>query len=99
MKGLKTAKCYILPELPPLHILFTHEDGVIVSRCLDFSISSHGEDLKEAKEAISEAIIEYIEHAFENNGLDKLIDPDLDIYWNLYRELELKSEAENFKER
>ncbi|MDI6791347.1 MAG: hypothetical protein QME81_00545 [bacterium] len=89
MKGLTIAKCYISPGLPPLHILFTHEDGVIVSRCLDFSISSHGKDFQEAKEAISEATIEYIEHALESNGLDKLFDPDLEIYWNLYRELGL----------
>lgn len=97
MKGLEIAKCYILPELPPLHILFTDEDDVVVSRCLDFSISSHGKDIKESKEAISETIIEYIEHALENNGLDKLFDPDLEIYWNLYRELEFKSETENFR--
>lgn len=97
MKGLKIAKCYIFPDLPALHILFTDEDGVIVGRCLDFSIASHGKDLKEAKEAINEAIIEYIEHVFENNGLDELFDPDLEIYWNLYRELEFKLETEDFR--
>ncbi|MDI6752591.1 MAG: hypothetical protein QME07_07085 [bacterium] len=97
MEGLKIARCYLSPELSPLHILFTKEDGVVVSRCLDFSISSHGKDLEEAKEAIGEAITEYIEHAFENDGQDKLLDPDLEIYWNLYRNLELKSEAEGFR--
>jgi predicted RNase H-like HicB family nuclease len=97
MEGLSIAKCYISPDIPPLHILFTKEDGVVVSRCLDFSISSHGEDIEEAKEAIGEAIVEYLEHAIENDAFDELFDPDLEIYWKLYRELELKLEAEEFK--
>jgi len=97
MEGLKIAKCYISPDIPPLHILFTKEDDVIVARCLNFSISSHGENIEEAKEAIGEAIIDYLEHAIENNAIDELFDLDLEVYWNLYRELELKPEVENFK--
>ena len=30
-----------------LHILLTEEDSVIVARCLDFSVSSHGENVYE----------------------------------------------------
>ena len=33
---------------PLLHVLITKEDDVIVARCLDFTISSHGKDEKDA---------------------------------------------------
>jgi predicted RNase H-like HicB family nuclease len=96
MKGIKALKCYISKEMPPLHILFTEEDDVVVVRCLDFSISSHGQTIEEAKESINDAIIEYIEYAITNKSIDNLFDPDLKEYWELYRDLEIKLEKENF---
>ena len=38
-----TANIATMPEIE-LHILVTQEDGAIVARCLDFSVSSHGDD-------------------------------------------------------
>ena len=35
-------------ESPPLHILLTREDDVIVARCLDLTVASHGNDEREA---------------------------------------------------
>jgi len=91
-------KCYIAKELPPLHLLFTEEDGVIVARCLDFSISSHGETIEEALESISSSLIDYITYNLENADIDNLFDPELREYWDMYRELEIKQERQSFKE-
>ena len=50
MKSIKAERIKIkiggLWESPSLHVLLTKEDGVIVARCLDFTVSSHGEDQK-----------------------------------------------------
>ena len=91
-------KCYISKELPPLHLLFTEEDDVIVVRCLDFSISSHGETIEEALESINSSLIDYITYNLENSDIDSLFDPELQEYWDLYRELEIKQEKKSFKE-
>lgn len=56
MTGIKAIKCSIkigdLWESPILHILITREDEVYVARCLDFTVSSHGDSTKEALEAV-----------------------------------------------
>ncbi len=98
MKPLKSMKCYISKELPPLHLLFTEEDDVIVVRCLDFSISSHGETVEEALKSINSSLIDYIKYNLEHSDIDSLFDPDLKEYWDLYRELEMKQEKKSFKE-
>ncbi|MCI0494162.1 hypothetical protein L0Z72_04075 [candidate division KSB1 bacterium] len=98
MKPVKSMKCYISKELPPLHLLFTEEDNVIVVRCLDFSISSHGETINEALESMNSSLVDYIKYNMENGNIDSLFDPDLKEYWGMYRELELKQEKERFKE-
>ena len=89
MKPLRAVRCYAVKELPPLHILFSEEDGVIVARCLDFSISSHGETFNEARESINSALMDYMEYGIEHGAGDSLFDPDLQEYWDAYRELVL----------
>jgi hypothetical protein len=91
-------KCYISKELSPLHLLFTEENGVIVARCLDFSISSHGETVEEALESINSSLIDYIKYGLENGDSDNLFDPELKEYWDIYRELEIKQEKKTLKE-
>ena len=101
MKGIKAVKCSIkigdLWKSPILHILITREDEVCVARCLDFTVSSHGDSPKEALEAVKLSIIEYARHAFENNIADQMIDPAPDRYWTLFKELELKEERAKIK--
>jgi hypothetical protein len=98
MKPIKSMKCYISKELPPLHLLFTEEDEVVVVRCLDFSISSHGETEAEALESINSSLVDYIKYNMENSDIDNIFDPDSNEYWAMYRELEMKHEMESFKE-
>ncbi|MBL7073616.1 hypothetical protein ISS37_00040 [candidate division KSB1 bacterium] len=98
MKPIKSMKCYVFKDVSPLHILFTEEDGVIVVRCLDFSISSHGNTIQEAIESMNIALIDYIRHGIENGDIDALFDPDLKEYWDLYMELEIEEERKSFRE-
>ena len=35
-------------ESPELRVLLTRENDVVVARCLDFTVSSHGTDVKDA---------------------------------------------------
>ncbi len=86
------------PDLK-LHILLTEEDNVVVARCLDFSISSHGENEEDALASLTDSIKDYFDYAIKNNTLDKVIDPDEKNYWDIYRELELKSESFIIKEK
>jgi len=97
MKPIKAEKCYISDKLPPLHILLTEEDGVIVIRCLDFSISSHGDTIEEARLSMNSTLIDYLKYAVENNGLDNLFDPDLKEYWDMYHRLEIETEKDIFQ--
>lgn len=97
MKPIKAEKYYISNELPPLHMLFTEEDGVIVIRCLDFSISSHGGTVEEAKQSMNSTLMDYLKHAIENDSLDSLYDPDLKEYWDMYLSLEIEAEKHIFQ--
>lgn len=81
-----------------LHILLTEEDEVVVARCLDFSISSHGETETEALQSLSDSIRDYLDHAIKNGALDQAVDPDTDEFWNIYRKLELDQEKSSIKE-
>ena len=98
MKPLRAVRCYAVKELPPLHILFSEEDGVIVARCLDFSISSHGETLNEAMESINSALMDYMEYGIEHGAGDSLFDPDSEEYWDAYRDLEFEEKKRSFGE-
>ena len=97
MKPIKAEKCYISDELPPLHMLLTEEEGVIVIRCLDFSISSHGDTIEEARQFMNSTLMDYLKHAIENNSLDTLFDPELKEYWDMYQRLEINTEKDIFQ--
>ena len=84
-------------ESPILHILLTKEDDVIVSRCLDFTVSSHGKDEKEALESLANSIKEYVLTAVENNSIDTILDTAHSKYWRMYNELEAKQSSNNLK--
>jgi len=42
-----------------LHILLIEEDHVIVARCPDFSVSSHGDDEQDALASLSDSVTDY----------------------------------------
>jgi hypothetical protein len=94
MRGKKADRIKIkvgnMWESPILHVLLTREDDVIVARCLDFTVSSHGEDEKKAIQALGESIREYILTAVEDNAIDNIFDPAHGKYWRMYNELEAK---------
>ncbi len=101
MKSLKAKRVKInmgnLWETPLLHILFTQEDEVVVARCLDFTVSSHGKDENEALTSLVDAIKEYIITAVENNAVDTIYDPAHSKYWRMYNELEAKINGNQLK--
>jgi hypothetical protein len=101
MKGMRAYKIKIkvgsLWESPMLHILLTKEDDVIVVRCLDFAVSSHGKDGKEALKSLADSIKEYILTAVENNSIDTIFDPAHSKYWRMYNELEAKQSSNSLK--
>ncbi|MGE0082778.1 MAG: hypothetical protein AB7S75_00005 [Desulfococcaceae bacterium] len=76
-----------------LHILLTEEDGVIVARCLDFSVSSHGENQEDALASLSECITDYLNYAISQGAFDEIIDPDDQYFWNVFRVQKLKEES------
>ncbi|HHT9145695.1 MAG TPA: hypothetical protein ACFYD4_08470 [Candidatus Wunengus sp. YC61] len=81
-----------------LHILLTKEDDVIVARCLDFSVSSHGNDEADALNSLSDSIRGYLDYAVEHGALDEIIDPEEDRFWEAFRKSELQDELLNIKE-
>jgi hypothetical protein len=101
MKGIRAHRIKIkvgrLWESPMLHILLTKEDDVIVSRCLDFTVSSHGKDEKDALYALADSIKEYVLTAVENNSIDTIFDPAHSKYWRMYNELEAKQSSNKLK--
>ncbi len=97
MKPIRAEKCYISNKVSPLHILLTEEDSVIVIRCLDFSISSHGDTIEEARQSMNSILMDYLKYAIENNSLDNLFDSDLKEYWDIYQKLEIEAEKHIFQ--
>jgi hypothetical protein len=94
LKSLKgTLKNFAKLEL---HILLTQEDDVIVARCLDFSVSSHGENEKEALDSLSESLTDYLNYAIEKDAFDEMIDPDEEAFWQIYHKLEWQNELMTF---
>ncbi|HHC25587.1 MAG TPA: hypothetical protein ENK58_09310 [Desulfobacterales bacterium] len=59
-----------------LNILLTDEDEMIVARCLDFSVSSHGKDEQDALVSLSDSIADYLDHALQHGAFDAIIDPE-----------------------
>lgn len=80
-----------------LHIVLTEEDGVIVARCLDFSVSSHGENEQEALAALSESIVDYLDYAIQRGAFAEIIDPEEEQYWQMFQKLKLQDEFERIK--
>lgn len=80
-----------------LHVLLTKEDDVIVARCLDFSISSHGDNKEDALAALSDSIKDYLYYALKRGALNEIIDPEDDVLWEIYRKLELQNELQYIK--
>ena len=84
-------------QTPALHVLLTHEDDVVVARCLDFTVSSHGENEREALTSLAEAIKDYVLTAIENNAVDVIFDPAQGKYWRMFNEIEARRSASEFK--
>ena len=68
-----------------LHILLTAEEDVIVARCLDLSVSSHGDNEEEALASLNDSIVDYIGHAVRHDALAEIIDPEDDPLWEMFR--------------
>jgi len=81
-------------ESPPLHVLLTDEDGVIVARCLDFTVSSHGNDDTDALKSLAEALKEYILTSIEDENIKNLYEPAHNKYWRMFNEQEGKQKKQ-----
>ena len=101
MKGMKAKRIRFkfgsLWESPALHILLTKENSVVVARCLDFTVSSHGKDEKDALKALAVSIKEYVLTAVENDAIDTIFDPAHGKYWRMFNEQETKHSVEKMK--
>jgi len=101
MKALKAMRIKIkigdMWKSPDLHVLLTCEDDMFVIRCLDFTVSSHGKDEKDALKSLAEAIKEYILTSIENSNIENLYDPAHNKYWRAFNELESKQLSKNLK--
>lgn len=75
-------------ESPVLHILLTKEDKVVVARCLDFTVSAHGQDEKDAMKSLTEVIKEYVITAVENDAIESIYDSAHSKYWRTYNDIE-----------
>jgi len=75
-------------ESPPLHVLLTTEDSIIVARCLDFTVSSHGDDDNDALNSLAESLKEYILTSIEDGNVNNLYDPAHNKYWRMFNEQE-----------
>jgi len=101
MKGMKAKRIRFkigsLWESPPLHILLTKENDVVVARCLEFTVSSHGKDEKAALKALADSLKEYVLTAVENDAINTIFDPAHGKYWRIYNELETKQSSRSLK--
>jgi len=100
MKGIKAERIKVSIgntwESPLLHVLLTSEDNVIVARCLDFTVASHGKDEQAALQSLAEAIKEYVLTAIEHDAVETIPDPAHGKYWRLFNELEVKQSLNDF---
>ena len=97
MRSLKAERIRIkigtMWKSPELHVLLTREDDLVVARCLDFTVSSHGQDVQDALKSLADSIKEYILTAVENDAIDTIFDPAHGKYWRMYNETGSKSQA------
>ncbi len=82
---------------PDLHVLLTREDDVLVTRCLDFTVSSHGQNEQDALQSLAESVKEYILTAIENSNIENIYDPAHNKYWRMFNEQETKQLQKCFK--
>jgi len=98
MKSLKALRVIFklgsLFESPPLHVLLADEDGVIVARCLDFTVSSHGGDDNDALKSLADSLKEYILTSIEDGSVNSLYDPAHNKYWRMFNEQEGKQKQQ-----
>ncbi len=101
MKTLKALRIKIkIGELwisPDLHVLLTREDDVFVTRCLDFTVSSHGQNETDALKSLAESIKEYILTAIEDSNIENIYDSAHNKYWRMFNEQETKQLHKSFK--
>ena len=101
MKSLKAERIKIkigdIWESPELHILLTQENDVVVARCLEFTVSSHGADIKDALNSLADSIKEYILTAVENDAINTIYDSAHSKYWRMFNELETKDSIVTMK--
>jgi len=101
MKSLRARRVKIkvgdVWETPPLHVLLTKEDEVVVARCLDFTVSSHGANEEEALNALADAVKEHVVTAIENDSIETIFHPANGKYWRMYNELEAKQSMDHLK--
>jgi hypothetical protein len=101
MKSLRARRIRIkvgdIWETPVLHVLLTKEDDVVVARCLDFTVSSHGDNEKEALRSLADSVKEYVVTAVENNAIETIYHPANGKYWRMYNELEAKQSMDHLK--
>ncbi len=101
MKGMKAKRIRFkigsLWESPALHVLLTKENDIIIARCLDFTVSSHGKDEKIALKALADSIKEYVLSAVEHDVINTIFDPAHGKYWRMYNELETKQSSRSLK--
>ena len=64
---------------------------------MDFTVSSHGKNEKDALKALADSIKEYVLTAVENDAINTIIDPAHGKYWRMYNELEAKQSSKNLK--
>jgi hypothetical protein len=75
-------------ESPVLSILLSDEDGVVVARCLDFTVSSHGENEDDAVASLADAIKEYVLTAVEAETIHSLYDPARQKFWRAFHDID-----------
>ena len=101
MKGMKAKRIRFkigsLWESPALHVLLTKKNDIIIARCLDFTVSSHGKDEKIALKALADSIKEYVLSAVEHDVINTIFDPAHGKYWRMYNELETKQSSRSLK--
>ena len=101
MKSLKAERIKIkigdVWESPELHVLLTQENDVVVARCLEFTVSSHGTGAKDALNSLAKAIKEYILTAVEKDAINTIFDPAHGKYWRMFNEQETKHSVGKIK--
>jgi hypothetical protein len=79
--------------------LLIREDDLIVARCLDLTVSSHGSGQRDVVNSLTEAVKETILSAIENNVIGEIYNPAHSNYWRMFNEAEAKQNNSQLKKR